>query len=186
MKKQFLSLLATAFLVIASLSGCKKDSAAPENEEELITTIKLTFIETNTNNAPLVFTFKDADGPGGNAPTVNDQIVLAANKTYNCTVQVLDESKTPAEDITDEIKAESVDHQFYFTASSGLNIAVSGLDTDSKGQPLGVNSVWTTRAASGPGTVTVTLKHKPGAKGANDAITVGETDIEVAFAARVQ
>lgn len=184
MKKQILYVFASAALLIAGLSGCKKDSKAPENEEELITTITLTFTEIN-GPATHTYTFRDTDGPGGNAPSLNEQITLAPNKAYNCTILVLDESKSPAEDITDEIKSEADEHQFYFTPSN-VNITVSGEDKDGKGYPLGVKSVWTTGAASGPGTVKVTLKHKPGIKGANDHISVGETDIEIDFAARVQ
>lgn len=184
MKKQLSYLMAALMMVTFVATGCKKDDKEPENEEELITTVKLMFTEVGgTGN--FTYTFKDADGPGGNAPTLNEQINLLPNKQYNCTIEVLDESKTPAEDITDEIKEEANDHQFYF-APSGVNITVSGLNNDPMGRPLGVTSVWTTGAASGPGTVKVTLKHKPGAKGANDPVTVGETDIEINFAARVQ
>lgn len=184
MKKKMLYVFASAAFLLASLSGCKKDGKAPENEEELITTITLTFTEIG-GSATHTYTFRDTDGPGGNAPTLNEQIILAPNKSYNCTILVLDESKSVVEDITDEIKAESDEHQFYFTPAN-VNITVAGLDTDDKGYPLGVKSVWTTGAASGPGSVKVTLKHKPGVKGANDNINVGETDIEIDFAARVQ
>ena len=112
-------------------------------------------------------------------------MVLAPNKQYNCTVQVLDESKSPAVDITTEVIAEANDHQFYYEPT-GVNITVTGLNTDPNGRPLGVTSRWNCGAVSGPGTVKVTLKHKPGAKGSNDPVTVGETDIEVTFAARIQ
>jgi len=184
MKKQLSYLMAALMMVTFVATGCKKDDKEPENEEELITTLKLTFTEVG-GTATSTVTFKDADGPGGNAPTQNEQIVLSPNKQYNCTVQVLDESKSPAEDITEEVKKEANDHQFYFEPA-GVNITVTGLNTDPNGRPLGVTSRWNCGAASGPGTVKVTLKHKPGAKGSNDAVTVGETDIEVTFAARVQ
>lgn len=185
MKKQVTYVLASFLLLGAVLTGCKKDDKAPENEEELITTVKLTFIEVGNSSNTTTFTFKDADGPGGAAPSLNQQINLSPNKQYNCTISVLDESKTPTEDITAEIIAEANDHQFYF-APNGVNITINGLNNDPLGRPLGVTSVWTTGAAGAAGTVKVTLKHKPGAKGSNDAVTVGETDIEIDFAARVQ
>lgn len=184
MKKQLSYLMAALMMLTFVATGCKKDDKAPENEEELITTLKLTFVEVGGTGS-LTFTFKDADGPGGNAPSLNEQITLAPSKQYNCTVQVLDESKSPADDITTEITAEANDHQFYF-APSGVNITVNGLNNDPNGRPLGVTSVWTTGTASGPGTVKVTLKHKPGTKGASDPVTVGETDVEINFTARVQ
>ncbi len=185
MKKQLSYLMAALMMVTFVATGCKKDDKEPENEEELITTLKLTFTEVG-GTATSTVTFKDADGPGGNAPTQNEQIVLSPNKQYNCTVQVLDESKSPAEDITTEVIAEANDHQFYYEVSTGLNITVGNLNTDPNGRPLGVTSRWNCGAVSGPGTVKVTLKHKPGAKGSNDPVTVGETDIEVTFAARIQ
>lgn len=184
MKKQLSYLMAALMMVTFLATGCKKDDKEPENEEELITTVKLTFTEVG-GTATSTVTFKDVDGPGGNAPTQNEQITLAPNKQYTCSVQVLDESKSPAEDVTTEIIAEANDHQFYY-ASTGVNINIGGFNNDPMGRPLGVTSVWTTGVASGPGTVKVTLKHKPGAKGANDPVTVGETDIEINFAARVQ
>lgn len=185
MKKQITYLLASVLLAGAVLTGCKKDDKAPENEEELITTVKLTFVEVGNTSNTSTFTFKDADGPGGAAPTVNQQINLAPNKQYNCTIAVLNESKTPAEDITAEIIAEANDHQFYYTPN-GVNITINGLNNDPLGRPLGVTSVWTTGAAGAAGTVKVTLKHKPGTKGTSDPVTLGETDIEIDFAARVQ
>ena len=184
MKKQLSYLMAALLMVTFVATGCKKDDKEPENEEELITTVKLMFTEVG-GTGTLTFTFKDVDGPGGNPPSMNEQIVLAPNKQYNCAIELLDESKTPAEDITDEIKKEANDHQFYF-APTGVNITVGGLNNDPLGRPLGVTSVWTTGAVSGPGTVKVTLKHKPGAKGSSDPVTVGETDIEINFAARIQ
>jgi len=185
MKKQITYVLASVLLFGAVLTGCKKDDKAPENEEELITTVKLTFVEVGNTSNTTTFTFKDIDGPGGAAPTQNEQINLAPNKQYNCTIAVTDDSKTPAADITAEIIAEANDHQFYYTPS-GVNITVSGLNNDPLGRPLGVTSVWTTGAAGAAGTVKVTLKHKPGTKGSSDPVTVGETDIEINFAARVQ
>ncbi|MDZ4071344.1 MAG: hypothetical protein U1C70_05925 [Sediminibacterium sp.] len=184
MKKQLSYLMVALLMVTFVATGCKKDPQKPENEEELITTLRLTFTEVG-GTATSTVTFKDADGPGGNAPTQNEQIILAPNKQYNCTVQVLDESKSPAKDITIEINAEANDHQFYFQPN-GVNITINGLNTDPNGRPLGVTSRWNCGAVSGPGTVKVTLKHKPGSKGSNDPVTVGETDIEVNFVARIQ
>ena len=184
MKKQITYVLTSVVLFGAVLTGCKKNDKAPENEEELITTVKLTFVEVGSNNTS-TFTFKDIDGPGGAAPSLNQQISLAPGKQYNCTVAVLDESKTPAADITTEIIAEANDHQFYY-APNGVNITINGFNTDPLGRALGVTSVWTTGAAGAAGTVKVTLKHKPGIKGTSDPVTVGETDIEIDFAARIQ
>ena len=178
---KYMQLFALVVIAGAVLVGCKKKKN-DANEEELITTVKVILTEVGTTT-PLTFTWKDVDGPGGNAPEI-DQISLMAGKTYNCQLQFLDESKTPAEDITAEIVAEGIEHQIYYQPS-GVNITVSGLNNDTGGLPLGTTSTWTTTTNS-TGTLKLTLKHKPdGIKAAGDPVTKGETDVEVTFAARV-
>lgn len=178
---KYMQLFALVVIAGAVLVGCKKKKGA-ENEEELITTVKVILTEAGTTT-PLTFTWKDVDGPGGNAPVI-DQISLMAGKTYNCQLQFLDESKTPAEDITAEIVTEGTEHQIYYQPS-GVNITVSGLNNDSGGLPLGTTSNWTTTTNSN-GTLKLTLKHKPdGIKAAGDPVTKGETDVEITFTARV-
>lgn len=178
--KKWLSLC----LVISVISvSCGKDEDPTGNEEELITTLRLTMREVG-GSAIKVFEFKDPDGAGGNPPTKFDPIVLTTGKNYTCNIEVLNESVSPAEDITVEINAEAEDHQFYFEPS-GVNIIVNNLNTDSNGLPLGVSSTWATGAV-GNGTLKVTLKHKPDAKMAGDPVSKGETDIEVNFTAQVQ
>lgn len=182
MKKTMFTSAILMLLFSVSLTSCKKDKQDP-NEEELITTVKLTFTETGTG-AVSTFTFKDLDGDGGAAPTVFEDIVLAPSKTYNMAITVSNESVSPAEDITGEISAEGGDHQFYFQPT-GANVTVSNLNTDGGGLPLGLTSTWTTGAVSN-GNVKITLKHKPGIKAAGDAVTIGDTDIELTWVTRVQ
>ena len=162
------------------IAGCKKEKG-DENEEELITTVKVIF--TAQGSTPQTFTWKDVDGPGGNAPQISE-IVLAPNKTYACQLEFLDESKTPAEDITAEIVAEADEHEIYYEPA-GVNVAVSNLNKDSKNLPLGTTSTWTTTGVSN-GSVKITLKHKPGIIAAGDLVSKGETDIEVSFTTKVQ
>ena len=163
--------------------SCSKDDPPAVNEEELITTLRLNVKEASTTTTK-VFEFKDPDGEGGNAPSQFDPIVLDANKTYACEIEVLNESVSPAEDITDEVFAEANDHQFYFEPL-GVNINVSGLNNDARGLPLGLSSTWTAGAVSS-GTLKITLKHKRGTKAGGDPTSKGETDIEVLFPASIQ
>ena len=167
-----------AFLMMLSIVGCKKDPVDP-NESELITTVRVKVTEKSSGTQSL-FEFKDLDGVGGAAPSKFDEIILAKGKVYDCAIQLLNESKTPADDITLEVTAEGVDHQIYLTASNAL-VAVSNLNNDAKGLPLGVTSTWTAAAAAGTGTFNVTLKHKPGVKAAGDPVSKGETDIAIDF-----
>ena len=170
------------FFFSTVLFSCKKESVDP-NEGELITTVKLEFTDLG-NGTKKSFEFKDLDGEGGAAPSKFDEIVLSPGKTYNCELYLLNESVSPVENITLEVEGEGVDHQIYYTSSvNGLNI--TDLDKDEKGLVLGLESKWTTGAAS-TGNVNVTLKHKPGNKAANDPITKGETDVSIDFKVKVQ
>jgi hypothetical protein len=179
MKKILLSLFLCISIIISS---CKKDVVDP-NEGELVTTFKLEFTEKITRSKQS-FEFKDLDGEGGNAPSKFDDIILSIGKTYECKLQLLNESVMPVDNITFEIEAEADDHQFYFT-SSVAGLTVTDLNKDTKGLPLGVESIWTTGNAA-TGSVNISLKHKPGNKAANDPITKGDTDISLDFKVKVQ
>lgn len=180
MKKYALFL---AMSLALGFTSCDKDDDVDPNEEELITTLKVSLLPSGSTT-PLVFTFKDVDGPAGAPPAQFDSIIVDANKSYAATVQFLNESETPAEDITAEISAEADDHQVYF-ASTGASINVSNLNNDSKGLPLGLTSTWQTGTA-GTGKMKITLKHKPGTKAAGDPVSKGETDVEVEFNVRIK
>ncbi len=182
MKKYgFITLVTTSLLFTA----CKDDKVdpPPANVEELITTVKMVLTEVGTTNTTTV-NWKDVDGPGGNAPVI-ESLRLGANKSYTGTLQFLDESKNPAEDITPEIVTESADHQVYYEPST-TNLAVSNLNVDASNLPLGTTCTMQTTSATSGASIKVTLKHKPGAKAANDPVSKGETDIEVSFPLTIQ
>lgn len=177
MKKLNLRLVALIFILVAVIS-CKKEPVDP-NESELITTVKVKLTE-KVSGVQTVYEFRDLDGVGGNAPSKFDEIVLTRGKVYDCSLQLLNESRTPVDDITLEVTAEGVDHQIYLSASGALAV-ISNLNLDAKGLPLGVTSTWTTAAVAGTGTLNVTLKHKPGVKAAGDTVSKGDTDISIDF-----
>jgi hypothetical protein len=170
------------------LSSCKKENEGEENEEEVITTMQLTFSPTSGGTA-LVYKFDDPDGPGGSNPT-QDEIVLAPNTTYNVTIQLLNKTVNPAKDLTTELVEEAQSHRFYYEPSAGSNITVFNLNNDSDNNPLGITSSWTT-GAEATGTVKVTLRHyagNPPNKAADDPVTSSKssTDAEVSFNTAVQ
>ncbi|PIQ20394.1 MAG: hypothetical protein COW65_15270 [Cytophagales bacterium CG18_big_fil_WC_8_21_14_2_50_42_9] len=183
-KKNFLKPAFLLFLAAGLLSSCDKndDEQEPENESELITTVMLMMQEVGTANT-VTATFRDPDGDGGNAPVQFDEIVLKPNTVYNTTITLMDESKTPAENITEEIEEESADHQFFYTPTAGLNVSVAYQDKDANNLPIGLETTVTTGAAS-TGKLNVTLKHQPGIK--NNNIAIGETDVELDFTTTVQ
>jgi hypothetical protein len=180
--KKLLLLLPIAVMLL--LPGCRDhDDPAPGNEEELITTLRLSFVDQNSPGAPIVFEWKDSDGTGPGSAVI-DPIELNAHTTYQMFVTVSDDSKTPAVDITEEIEEESTAHQFFFVAQ-GILIGVSYDDVDSEGRPLGLANIVSVDHES-TGSLTVVLRHNPNKDAAGVAsgeITNagGDTDIEVTF-----
>lgn len=176
------ALLPVVLFLVLLISSCKKDPANPD-DGELITTLKVEFIES-VSGAKQSFEFRDLDGEGGNAPSEFDEISLSANKSYKCEVYLLNESVTPVDDITLEIEAEADDHQFYYTPSFST-LTISDLNDDSNNLSLGTESTWSTGAAS-TGSINITLKHKPGTKASGDPISKGDTDISIDFNVKIQ
>jgi hypothetical protein len=183
MEIKHIKLFAVVMLSGLVIAGCKKkDDDGNDDEEENITTVKVTLTPV-TGGSAQTYTWKDVDGPGGNAPVI-DQITLLPSIPYNCSIQFLDESKTPAEDKTSEIVSEANDHQIYY-AATGVLVNVGNLNNDGNALPLGTTSIWTNTGLSN-GSMKITLKHKPGQKASGDPVTKGETDVEVTFPTRVQ
>ena len=152
-----------------------------ENEEEIITT--LTYTLTSTDNEVAILTFRDLDGDGSGAADITVSN-LTANTTYQGFIVLLNESETPAENISEEVAEEDDDHQFFF-AVSDAELSVDYVDADGNGNPLGLATTLTTGDA-GTGTLTVTLRHEPnktadGVAGGDISNAGGETDIEVTF-----
>jgi hypothetical protein len=175
-------------LMIASLSSCKKDAVPETNDEEVITTMKLTFDPVG-GGASFTYQFDDSDGPGGNAP-IQDSIVLSSSTSYVVTLQLLNKTTNPVTDLTTEIQAESDAHRFYYEPSVGSNLTVSQLDNDDNGVPLGINGTWSASTAA-TGTIKITLRHYPGTppgKETTDPVnsTKSATDVEVIFNTRIQ
>lgn len=170
-------------------TACKKDkNPIIENptvhEEELITTVRL--VITNSSGFNKTFNYKVDNGIGSANPAtpVIDDVILSANTNYNVEVQVWNESETPAENITEEVKSESDEHLFLFqsTPSSGNgSVTFSNGSQDGSGKPFNQTIEFSTNNA-GNGSLTVTLKHQPTNK---DAATPdaagGETDAQAIF-----
>jgi hypothetical protein len=173
--------------LVLLMSACNNDDPQPVNEEEEITTLRITF--TAAGEAPISFNWRDLDGEGGTAPVI-DAITLNASKTYEASILVLNENEAinlenESYNVTLEVSEEDDEHQFFYTKSAGLNLTHSYDDLDANGNPVGINSIFLTGAAS-TGTLTVTLKHQPGIKSATTGINDGETDIAVTFNTTIQ
>ncbi|MCH9661897.1 MAG: type 1 periplasmic binding fold superfamily protein, partial [Bacteroidetes bacterium] len=111
---------------------------------------------------------------------------LTAGETYNGTVQFLNETESPAENITTEVVEEADEHQVFYITGGGLDAAFNYNDTDSQGNPLGVTFTTVASNASS-GTLNVTLRHEP--MKPNDGTLSdagGETDVSVTFDLEIQ
>lgn len=147
------------------LTQCNKaKDVEPDDENELITTVQLNFTEIGGASAPQTFTYRDIDGDGGNAPSAFGKITLKPNTTYTLTVGLKDESKTPAEDIGEEVKKEADEHLFIFTPSPASLLAYTYGDTDSRNFPIGLTGTVKTGAV-GTGKLKVQLRHQPPVSG---------------------
>lgn len=180
------SLITTIFFTL----GCSSDDPTPINEEELITTLRVTFVGTGTTTGTVIATFTDLDGPGGNDPVITNPVTLQGNGTYSVSVEFLNEAESPAEDITEEVSEESDEHQVFFVVSNALNMSYQYSDTDSNNRPLGLSGFVTTAAAS-TGTLQVLLIHEPnksaqGVANGDPTNAGGETDISVSFNMSIQ
>lgn len=158
-----------------------KDENIP-NEEELITTVQYTLVP-NGGGDNVVFSFKDLDGDGGDAPIINTE-ALRANTTYTASLQFLNESEDPSENITTEINEEAAEHQVFFQTNDS-NLVISYNDKDPNSMPLGLETTVKTFEKSSSN-LTITLRHEPNksAEGVKDGDITnagGETDIEVVF-----
>lgn len=169
-------------------TACKKEVAGEEHDEEVITTLQLTFTPTG-GGTMLTFQYDDPDGPGGANPTV-DNITLAPNTSYLVATNFLNKTENPVHNITFEIASESKAHRLYYEPSASSGITISNLDPDAAGLPLGLTSTWQTGAAA-TGTVKVTLRHygaNPPNKSADDPVNSPKstTDAEVIFNTQVE
>jgi hypothetical protein len=180
MKKStyLISLFFVATLLL--ISSCGEDPE-PVNEEELITTVKLTFTPVGFVGSVQTFTWRDLDGDGPIQPVI-ETIALSNNRTYAVSIELLNESETPPEDITEEIDEERDEHLFCFETTNGLNLSITRTDTDGTFE-VGLESEWATGNAS-TGSVTVILKHQPGVK--NGSCDLGEVDVEATFPVTIQ
>lgn len=174
------------FGIILGFFSCQKEEPVVENEEEVITTLIYTLTSSSGHTA--VFNFQDLDGDGGNSPVVTAD-TLMANTTYTGVMTLLNESETPAENITTEIQGEALDHQFFFT-SSDSTVSVAYTDADTNGNPIGLATTLTTGAAT-MANLTIVLRHEPAKDAAGVSSGVidnagGETDIEVNFHLHVE
>jgi len=177
------------FLTIALFTsilfiGCSKDDAPqPVNEEEVITTLTVTLVP-NDGSSAITLQTRDLDGDGPNAPVITSSN-LAAGVTYSGSIVLLNETENPAGNITEEVEEESVEHQFFYTATGGLDVTTNGENLDSEGNKLGTEFTLIAGAVSS-GTLTFTLRHEPTKPNTGLGDAGGESDVIALFNVAVQ
>ncbi|MDD9949732.1 MAG: type 1 periplasmic binding fold superfamily protein [candidate division Zixibacteria bacterium] len=204
-----LSILTAAVFVSAALTfGCADDDDAsptgptePEEheedddhhgpgEEELITTLEITLTPSG-GGIPATWRFRDLDGPGGDAPVV-DQVPVNAGTNYDGSLRVLNEAESPHENITEEIEEEAEAHQFFFETLEGFSVAtVEYADKESDygtntgaDHPVGLAFTLSVPDNAQRGLLRVILSHFDDSP--KDGVTRSdETDIDVIFQVEV-
>jgi hypothetical protein len=203
--KTTITTVALLAMLATTITSCKKDKkdepapaapAPPVNEGELITTMKVTLTDTLTN-VSATYVFSDLDGPGGNPATFGGSnqsdsvITILSNHVYEATILLLDQTKTPADTISNEVEEEGADHMFFFnsiaptgnpytTYLSGSMTNIKYLDLDVNNKGLGLSTLWTAPSMMmSKSPLKIELKHQPGVK--DGTYAPGETDIQVDF-----
>ena len=181
MKKHIFYALLALPLIIVSCSKNEDDTPEPVNEEEVITTMTIT-LTPKEGSGTITLQTKDLDGDGPNAPVIYVSGNLKNEVFYTGSVVFLNETESPAENITEEVEEESDEHQFFVTPGGGIAdiIGIEYLNNDSSGYPLGTQFELNT-LGSGNGTLTFTLRHEPKKPNTGPSDAGGETDIETSF-----
>jgi hypothetical protein len=180
-----IKLIAVLFISSILLSGCSDnhdDDHDHDHEEELITTVAYAL---SNGNDIVRLTFQDLDGAGGTDGTTTVSGSLIANTIYTGSIQVLNETESPAENITIEVLEEGDEHEFFYSSTiTGVSIIKN--DTDVNGNPIGIETSLTTGNA-GLGTLSIVLKHEPTKPNSGSSTEAGgSTDVEVTFSIQVQ
>lgn len=207
MSAQFPVIALTFTTTALLLSGCPnvENPDDPANEQEVITTVALSFVPEG-GGAALEFTHADPENDGD---PVIDTVTLAAGTTYTLSVSFLNELEDPAEDITVEVNEENDQHQVLIYGdgvegpATGTNadhlVTHAYRDEDANGLPVGLSST-TDAVVAGDAEFKVMLRHLPPendaavkvesiaddfASGGSAAIG-GETDADVTFPLTVE
>ena len=185
--KIFASLM--IYVVLSSIACSDDDEPIPINEEEVITTLTVT-LAPQSGGSPIFLQSRDLDGDGPNPPVVTVSGPLQSGQVYNGSIELLNETESPAEDITEEVEEEDDEHQFFYLIGGTLDLTTDYTDQDDDGNPIGLTFTATAGAASN-GILTVVLRHEPDkdAAGVSDgeiANAGGETDISQDFSLEIQ
>jgi hypothetical protein len=163
-------LFAVSATFLLGFNACGKK----QNENEMITNVKLTFSQSGSTKGS--FEWKDPDGDGGNNPLLPDTIKLDSGQTYDVNIEFFDQSSGTVKNLTEEVKEEGKDHFICFTSAPAIAV-VSYADSDGK-HPIGLTTQWKIAMRSN-GKMRIVLRHQPGVK--DGTCDPGESDVDIEF-----
>lgn len=180
MKKLMKTVAAACFMSLV-FYACKKEEktvSPPDPENEFLTTVQLVVV--NANDATDTKTVSVKQLPDQPIDYSNASLTLKANTTYHVSVKFLDETTSPAGNVTEDIYDRRNYHLICFEVSGGANLTVTrtDLDTNTPALPVGLEDDFKTGAAS-TGSLNVQLRHQPNAK--NGDCAPGSSDADVDF-----
>ncbi len=176
-------------LLLGLMVSCTDDPAGNDEEgpgeEELITEISLS-LEGDDGSTTAV-SWSDEDGLGGNDPEIGT-LHLQAGATYTGSIELLNTTESPAEDITAEVREEAEEHQFFYAAEGSVSdrLTIEITDTDANDLPIGLAySITVSEGDAASGTLNVVLNHyddtpKDGTTRSN------ESDIDIDIPVEIQ
>jgi hypothetical protein len=170
---------------VAAISSCKKhdddhDDDHNHDENELITTVAIQFVDTISKDT-LFYKWSQPGGPG--SAIAIDTIMLKPNVKYIATTTILDESKNPTFNVSEEIKADANNHRFVYTPTN-TNLGIKILDFDTHTPPIELGLNFEANAGvvtQSNGNLNVVLKHYTVSSPKTGGLANGSTDIEVNF-----
>lgn len=170
---------------LALLASCKDDADNPsKNEEnELITTVHL---HLTGPSGMTMATWKDLT-PDDAAGRTIDTLFLQDSTLYTGKLELKDETKSPAEDISEEVKEEGVDHLVVYKQDPVVSpawFAIARTDKDANNRELGLTFTLQTNALTGTTGIRVLLKHQPGVKDGSEA--PGDADVDVVIPVKIR
>lgn len=171
---------------LLTFNACKKhddhdhDDHKHDHDNHLVTTVELKFIDATAGDT-LFFEWSQPAGPG-TAITV-DTINLKPGKTYQCSVELYDKSKTPAHDLTHEIEEAANEHRFIYTSNTTrLSTQITDFDTQNPPMELGLKfNAITTETGPVNGTLKAILRHYTSSSPKSGGLANGSTDVDVSF-----
>jgi hypothetical protein len=158
-------------LLLFVFNACGTDNPAEENEEELINEVHIKFMPQG-GGEEIEWTWKVEEGSSAEPMILTSP--LAANTVYDMSIELYGEAHShdgeeehsdddhdhgDDENITEEIREEGAEHQFFFSITpSSLGVSFNYLDEDAAGNPIGLlTEVSTTNA--GTGELSIILRH---------------------------